>query len=310
MSERILIIKHGAFGDFIQATGALQAIRQHHPQAHITLLTTKPYIAMAQQMPFVDMVWQDERPRLTSLRQWQDLRQRIIAGSFTHVYDLQNTHRTAAYFWMLRGHHPVWSGLVRGCTFPHRTKHRRTLHTIDRLAEQLNIAGISDIPAPTVDWLVSSGKDFSLPEPYALLIPGGAPHRHDKRWTVEGFSQVATQMLTRGVTPVLIGTQADADMTNAIEKNVPACINLTGKTGFGDLVSLAGKARLALGNDTGPMHLLAVAECRTIVLFGSASDPKRCAPRGRDIQIVQVADLQSLTADTVLPLLFPVGTAT
>ncbi len=41
--ERILVIKHGALGDFLLATGAFQAIRRHHANAEITLLTTRPY---------------------------------------------------------------------------------------------------------------------------------------------------------------------------------------------------------------------------------------------------------------------------
>ncbi|MGE3479724.1 MAG: glycosyltransferase family 9 protein, partial [Dongiaceae bacterium] len=40
--EQILIIKHGALGDFVQSLGAMASIRLHHPKAKITLLTTKP----------------------------------------------------------------------------------------------------------------------------------------------------------------------------------------------------------------------------------------------------------------------------
>ena len=44
---RILIIKLGALGDFIQALGPFAAIRRHHADAHITLLTTDPFAAFA-----------------------------------------------------------------------------------------------------------------------------------------------------------------------------------------------------------------------------------------------------------------------
>ncbi len=42
-TEKILVIKLGALGDFIQAMGPMAAIRRHHPDADITLLTTEPF---------------------------------------------------------------------------------------------------------------------------------------------------------------------------------------------------------------------------------------------------------------------------
>ena len=43
MSQRILVIKLGALGDFIYALGPMAAIRRHHKDARITLLTTAPF---------------------------------------------------------------------------------------------------------------------------------------------------------------------------------------------------------------------------------------------------------------------------
>ncbi len=44
---------------------------------------------------------------------------------------------------------------------------------------------------------------------------------------------------------------------------------------------LGAKAALAVGNDTGPLHLAAAGGAPTIVLFSKASDPALSAPRGR-----------------------------
>ena len=40
--QRILVIKLGALGDFVQALRAMAEIRRAHPKARITLLTTPP----------------------------------------------------------------------------------------------------------------------------------------------------------------------------------------------------------------------------------------------------------------------------
>src|SRR5215471_14975786 len=60
--ENILVIKHGALGDFVQAMGAAAAIRAHHQGAEITLLTTAPFADLARSSPYFDQVWIDERP--------------------------------------------------------------------------------------------------------------------------------------------------------------------------------------------------------------------------------------------------------
>jgi ADP-heptose:LPS heptosyltransferase len=56
---------------------------------------------------------------------------------------------------------------------------------------------------------------------------------------------------------------------------------------------LGAKAALAVGNDTGPLHLAAAAGAPTIVLFSKASDPTLTAPRGRVtiLQSDRLADL-------------------
>ncbi len=66
--ERILVIKLGALGDFIQATGPFAAIRTHHVGERIVLLTTEPFAALERTSGYFDEVWIDSRPP------WWDVR--------------------------------------------------------------------------------------------------------------------------------------------------------------------------------------------------------------------------------------------
>ena len=56
---------------------------------------------------------------------------------------------------------------------------------------------------------------------------------------------------------------------------------------------LGAKAALAVGNDTGPLHLVAAAGAPTVVLFSSASDPALSAPRGQ-VAVLQADKLADL----------------
>lgn len=64
-------------------------------------------------------------------------------------------------------------------------------------------------------------------------------------------------------------------------------------------IAVLARAAAAVGNDTGPMHLIAAAGCPTLVLFSDASDPALCAPRGPAVQILHRPDLGELAVEEV-----------
>ena len=55
----------------------------------------------------------------------------------------------------------------------------------------------------------------------------------------------------------------------------------------------------AVGNDTGPMHLIATAGCPSVVLYSLASDPALCAQQGPDVTILRRDTLDELSVDEV-----------
>ncbi len=297
--QRLLVIKLGALGDFVQATGPFAAIRDHHPKAHITLLTTEPYMAFAAASPWFDDIWCDRRPPPWHLLAWWQVIRQLASGHFDWVYDLQTSDRTATYYRLMRwpwrpGPPPCWSGIARGCSHPHANPARDTMHTLKRQAEQLAMAGIARVPPPSLDWVTGDIAGFALPQAYALLVPGSAPTRPRKRWPAQGYAALAKSLAARGITPVLLGTRAEAAENRAIAAACPAARDLTGQTGLADIVVLARAAAGAVGNDTGPMHLIALANTPCLVLFSDASDPALCAPLGDDVAILRAQDLAAL----------------
>ncbi len=302
-SSAVLIIKLGALGDFVQALGPLKAIRDHHPDARITLLTTAPYEELARVSGYVDDIWLDERPRFLQIGKWLRLRNRLLAGQFQRVYDLQTSDRSSFYYRLFVGaSKPEWSGIARVCSHPHDNPDRDSMHTQDRQREQLAMAGIKAVPATDLSWAVADLSQFSLPDAFGLLVPGGAAHRPDKRWPIENYGHLAAELVARGITPVVLGTAAETDLARTIKNVAPETIDLTGKTRLLEIAALSAKARVAIGNDTGPMHMAAMAGCPSVVLFSKTSDPALCAPRGEQTAIVQQDNLSDLTVGAVLNL--------
>ena len=124
-------------------------------------------------------------------------------------------------------------------------------------------------------------------------MPGGAAHRPEKRWPVESYSELARILYSRGFDIVIIGGPQEAELAHAIQRTTPRARDLTGRTDFARVAMLGARAALAVGNDTGPLHLAAAAGAPAIVLFSKASDPALSAPRGR-VAILRADRLEDL----------------
>ena len=106
----ILVIRHGALGDFVLSFPAFAAIRARHRGARITLQTTAPFAALARAAPWFDAVVVDPRPSWWNLPGLVAVRRQLRGHDF--VYDLQTSGRSTRYF-RLAGR-PPWSGIAPG----------------------------------------------------------------------------------------------------------------------------------------------------------------------------------------------------
>jgi ADP-heptose:LPS heptosyltransferase len=293
---KILIIKLSALGDFVQALGPAAAIRQHHAADEITLLTTRAYAALAQQSGFFDKIIIDARPRLFEIGGWAALRRVLRSGGFDRVYDLQTSDRSSLYSWLfLPCHSPKWSGIAYHCSHPHANLRRDPQHTIDKQAEQLLMAGIYPTPLPSCP-----ASSRPLPaglkhQGFFILIPGSSPRHPAKRWPATRYGELARRLFeATGILPVIIGRAGEEVLASEIRAVCPVAVDLVGRTELTSLVDLADAAAFAIGNDTGATHIAAAGGHPVVVLFSNASDPSRCAPRGREVHVLTSPCLDDL----------------
>jgi len=79
--------------------------------------------------------------------------------------------------------------------------------------------------------------------------------------------------------------------------------DVCGRTSLEALAALGREAVLAVGNDTGPMHLIAAAGAPSLVLYSKESDPAKIAPRGPAVKTLRRDDLSDLSLEEVLAAL-------
>lgn len=298
--QKILVIKCGPLGEFVPALAAMRRIRQAHPRAKITLLTTPAFEGLAKTSRYFNAVDAGGEPE--GVGGWLALVSRVRQGRYQRVYDLQTSSRTNLLFQMLRPFPPPWSGTATGCALLHRNPKRTRLHTLERHADQLKQAGIwpdapvetGTAPPPDLSWIIQQSDLRPVaggvkPRPYVLLVPGG---QKDRRWPIERYGELAAQLRMRGFDIVVIGGPEESALARAIQRHAQAR-DLTGRTDFAQMAAIAARAALAVGNDSGPMQLIAAAGTPTLVLFSKLSDPSLTAPRGH-VSVLRSPNLADL----------------
>lgn len=307
--QRVLVIKLGGVGEMVLAFPAFERIRQAHPRAKITLLTTAPFAALASQSPFFNAVDPDGKPGDPA--SWAALILRLRAGHFDRVYDLQNDRTTQLIFQSMRPMAPEWSGTALGASLPHRNRQRARMHPLERHAQQLEDAGIwPDAPTkplsaapPDISWILARSphpRSISAAaghRPLILLAPGGAGAPASK-WPIDRYAALAKRLQDAGYDIVVVGPLDDAPLAHTIQRQAPRARDLTGRTDLAQIASLGARAALAVGNDLAVLHLVAAAGAPTLALFPSSPDPALSAPRGL-VTVLHSPEIKGLAVDSV-----------
>jgi len=297
MLERVLVIKHGALGDWILATGAFKLIRAHHSTAEITLLTNTGYGTLAKDCTWFDQIQFDDRKGV--INTFKVIR-KLQKKAFHVVYDLQRSQRTSIYYRWLKNSKLYWSGKVKGCEgyfidIP-------DAHVLERMVLQLKASQIYAFPTPDVAWLKTDIQRIKPQKRYALIIPGAAKHRPQKRWTVSGYVTCVQWLASQDIVSILIGTVQEREMIQMIiQQSGTEMVSSLYSRPFSELLELARHATIVLGSDTGPMHLAALSDTPCLVFFCSReSSVTKSKPWGKEVMTIHTSSLTELCADTVI----------
>ena len=304
MSENILVIKHGALGDFCMSIGMMQAIRHKHPDAKLTLLTSAGMVKIAEQTGFFSEILIDNRPRY-NLKKWYYVCKRILADkSFDFIYDLQSSRRTFRKYYpiarFLTGNKMSWGRLAKGGLDFYITpqkkkwsfqKPEKTFIPLQRETSDLSFCH-------------GEGKYFhELPPRYVLLIPGCSANHPYKRWPAESYRRLSEELGKQGISSVVLGTNEEKEAVEIITKNNPYTVSFLNKSGLLDIPDLARKSFVVVGNDTGPVHMAALTGKPTIALF-CAITQKSASTQPNAVNIIET-DIADISVETVLKALTP-----
>ena len=300
MEENVLVIKHGALGDFVVASGRMHTVRERHPNAHIALVTERSLVGLARSMGYFDEIVED--PRDYSISTWWRVIKKTIADRrWDFIYDLQSSNRTLCRYYPLAllatGNAMRWGRIVEGgLEFRESSRKPRYMPWVWRNRME------------KVEWLPQDlsmchggHSNFDvLPERYALLVPGCSAGNEHKRWPAARYRQLVGVFAGMGLKSVVLGTKAEAREVDEICSGNPDAVDFLGKSTIEDIPDLANGAAVVVGNDTGPVHIARIAGARTVILFIDRYY-WRIAPKDSDkVASLHGADIADIALESVV----------
>ena len=297
--NKILIVKLGALGDVIMAEGCMRCVRQHYPDAHITLITEPLYARFMEVSPHLDAVLPYKRLSRWNFAHLWATKKTLLAQGFDLVIDMQNSsHSRRFQKWLDPAF--ISSTSSRASARYNRDASRR-LASRDYLAEQLASIGV-DVSVgylSDITWAVHDVAPIlqkaGVSDGFAFLIPGSAARHPLKRWP--HYHQLAEALTARGISSVTAPGPDEIDLC----RDLPAQMLMDGDRPltFNQLIGLGQHCRFIVGNDSGPTHLMAAAATKGVALFGGHS-PASNTGIDKVYQVLEKPDLETITVDDVM----------
>ena len=301
MPKRILIVKPSALGDVVHALPVAALLKRKWPDAHLAWLVAQPFAALLETNPNVDEIVPFDRGRGDSLRRHSGRAGRLAAtlrrGEFDLVIDLQGLFRSGWLARQTRAKRRVGFAYAReaaGLFYTDKVAARPgERHAVERYLDVAEHLGCGrspvsfDLPTTPEDERRVDGLLSPLDHAkYAVLLPG--TNWLTKRWPARHFASLASKMKGElGLRVVVAGGPDAAAAAKLIVAAAPDALELVGRTGVRELVSVLRRSSLAVTNDSGPMHLAAALGRPLVATFGPTS-PARTGPFRRGGSVVRL----------------------
>ena len=281
--ERILVVTLRYLGDTLLVTPLLTSLKQAYPDAKIDVLLYENTAAMLAGNPAVSNLittvakprWQDHIKVYKQIFRRYDLAICTLAGDKPTLYSFFAASVRVGFVpqraqtgWFKRYLFNRW--------LEFDTQKTHTVLELLKLCQLLEISPVYQLTAPQVvnsDFQIS---DVVETDYYVVLHP--MPQWRYKQWTQEGWAAVADYCQQQGLTIIISGSSAKAELDYLAQLKLPKnSLNLAGKLSLAQLAQVIASAKLFIGCDTGITHLAAATGTATIALFGP-SDPVKWTP--------------------------------
>ena len=273
---RILVVALRRLGDVLLTTPLIRSMRRAWPDASIDALVFAGTAGILEGNPDLNgVITMPARPTAhetlaLAAKLWKCYALAVttqsgdrptmfaLAAGRAHAGPVEARLSGTVKRWMLRRNVPVATGVHR-------------VEEMLRLVDALGIARVPELVCP------ESAASAVPDTPYAVVH--AAPMFRYKRWTREGWRELAAALRKRGLAIMATGgpDAAERRYLDELWQDDPSVRRLDGRMAWPELAALLKQAKVFIGPDTSVTHLAAASGCPTIALYGP-TDPRLWGP--------------------------------
>jgi ADP-heptose:LPS heptosyltransferase len=307
-AHRVLVVRLDNLGDVVLTAPLFRALREHLPNAELTLLASPGGALAAPLVPWIDHI---ETVRAV----WQDLGGRLPfdpGGELEFIARLQRggydvaiictsfsqTPYAAGYAAYLAGI-PVRIGQARdfgGSVLSHTVEpaadgcHQaeRNLHLLESIGvpvadRQLRLRLPGEV-RQTADGLL---HEMGIGDDPIVVAPGAscAARRYDP-----ARYGVAARALARetGRDVLVVGTEKETPLAAAVVDECPSAVSLAGRTTFPELAAVVSRAGLVLCGNSATLHLADAFRRPIVALYSGTDRESEWGPRSAPARLLRI----------------------
>jgi len=283
-----LVIAPNWLGDGVMAIPFLRALKASDPGGRLAVLARPSVAPIFPMTGAVDETWKSRG------RDVAGFAGDVLAGRKARadeIWVLPHSFRSALLAFAIGGKRRFgYRGDRRGGLLTHSAPRPpvvgHQLRDEDRLLSLAGIAPDQDPPRLTIPKAAAAAAARELDmhqiadEPRPVLLAPGAAFGPTKLWPAERFALLADALLDRGERAALAIGPGEEELGMLIARRARHRLPILGaELDSAQLAALLARAKLVIGNDSGPAHLAAAVGTPSVVFFGP-TDPGRTAPRG------------------------------
>jgi heptosyltransferase-1 len=312
----IVLVKLSSLGDVVHALPVAAALRAGFPRAHLSWIVERREAALLRGNGVLDAVvdvdtrgWRRSLAPVDLVRAGAALRELargLRAARFDVALDLQGLVKSGLVTAATRA--PLRIGFTAAVcrerlnalfTNRHVTPPVSARHVVEQYLAVLEPLGVAPaaiafpLPAdPAAEARADAFFGRSGMKPHdrlVVMLPGAG--RADKRWPADRFAALAGSLTAEaGASVLVVWGPGEQDTAQAIVDSARGDrTRLAPATTIEELIALLRRASVAVGGDTGPLHLAAALGVACVGLYGPTA-AERNGPWGQATRVLQSPD--------------------
>jgi ADP-heptose:LPS heptosyltransferase len=275
--ERVLIVLLGAIGDVVRALPLATRLRAGWPAAKLMWAVEPAAAPIVDRHPALDEVIQFDRS--AGIRGFVRFLRVVRAREVDLTLDLQRHFKSGLTSWYSGAAARIGFAVAnsREGNWLFNNRHVAPVERFSpKVAQYLSFADSLDVPPAPLSFGLRLQPDeearvtellSGVQGRFAALFTGSTwPSRS---WFPLPTAALCRALRERGLCVVLIGAPSDGPFAREVVAAGAEVANLVGRTSLRDVIGILARAVIAVGPDSGPMHISAAVGTPVVCLWGA-----------------------------------------